>query len=249
MSRDDFEFARQALEAADSVAAKPSQSDTRSHRVGSGRVSVRGVPDQSPEPVDLSRLGHRSAVTLAAQSNGIGPCVLVGWPYGKLPIKGWQDGHIWQSGRWTWTPEDQPLAPYLYPSPAAVNLMFPLPVGLSGTGWEPQEGSRSLSLAIVADPGEVPSEIAGTRALVAAVIACDLTTGDLRDAADIGDYGVATVRRFRAEAEALDAHAAACRAVISRTLDWVAELSTPDPSPAFVTVPAQIRGHVTLSPI
>lgn len=243
VSRDDFEFAREALLATEQRAADERPMRPAGNAMSRSRQMPRGVPNPSPEPADFTRLERRSALTFAATSDGIGPLVLVAWPFAKLPPKGWQDGHIWQASRYVWTPEEQPQTPLLYPSAARVNLMHN---GDPWT-WQPAPTDRTLSLAVVADAGQAPSDATGTYALVSAVVACEATATALRAAADHGDYGVAAVRRFALEADALDAHAAACLAAIGRTLDWADDVPA-ESLPAFPVIPAIPRGFVTVQP-
>lgn len=239
MASDDFYAAVDLL---DWVADASLTHDAQAHRVGASDSPKQVRRPQAEPAVTMS--ARRSALSMTGP--GIGPVVVVGWPFARLPEKGWQDGYLWGSaGRWVWMPEDQPQGPTLYRKPARLNLIH------DGPAYTPSDGSRSLSIAVLADPTDAPSTMAGTRALVAAVIASDTSAHQLRAAAESGEYRADTARRFRPEAEALTDHARASEAQIKRTLGWVADFErslAPIPPFAPLTVPATIRVAVGVTP-
>lgn len=186
----------------------------------------------------------RSAVSMPL-ADGIGPLVVIGWPLRKIPQRGWQDAFIWTGQRYQWIPEDEPKEPTLYPKAARLNLP-------GSDKWQPSYGSRTLTIAVLNKPADAPNDQRGTRALVAACIACQVSAAQLRDEADSGDVLASTARRYRAEASALEEHASACEAALPRSLAWLDDFQRNlEPIPPFapILIPAQLRGYAVLSPI
>lgn len=199
---------------------------------------------RQPEPCELENLTRSRWGSSLTICDAAAPVVVVGWRWVKLPRKGWQDGHIWTAGGWLWEPESQPHGPPLYPKAARVNLA-------GGDSWEPSEGTRGLSLAVLDDPAAAEPTIDGTRALVIAVTACEVAAEQLRTAVDVGDIRDRTARLYRAEADALTEHAAACEARIDGSLAWWGDYrdTLPPVQPFPPVVAAQLRGYITVSPI
>jgi hypothetical protein len=180
-------------------------------------------------------------LTLARKYGVMDPLVLMAWPFARLPEAGWGDGST--RIRRLWRPENQPQGPLLYPQAAQVNLDAP------GATWDRSGGARRRSIAVLSDPATAPATIEGTRAVVAAVVASEQVALHLRNAASAGTLRADTSRRFMAEADALEAHAAAHRAAVGGTLGWVGDFPQSDPAPPFATIPAQLRGSFIVSPI
>lgn len=234
-----FHEAHEALTFVDEATAQRQIQRQTVHAATATTARLPHTMRSRPEPVALDLL-YKS---LSIRSDDIGPLVVMLWPFDRLPAKGWQDAYQWQHGRRVWSPEDQPQGPLLYPRGARLNV--------ARDGWVPDLGSRTLSIAVLADTSEAPNTESGARALVAGVIVCDATAGRLRAAADSGEFRADTARRFRSEAGALERHAEQCADACSRSISWLSDFERSlDPVPPFapITVPATIRVAIAATP-